>query len=116
MPQPCIQQTAFRVHQLAENEAGQLFLSLRFRCAETAQRAYRQAEGQNYHVVLLSAFVLIFFLILEWAGPLTLLPSPTIIQQQPPATLRITDAGWAPFAEQRSGVSNGMAFVDNSLR
>lgn len=116
MPQPCIQQTAFRVHQLADNEAAQIFLSLRFRCAESKRRAYRQGEQQNYHVILLSVFVLTFFLILEWAGPLTTLPPHPTIQQQPPVTLRLTDARGTTVADQRPGVSNGTVFVDSAVR
>ena len=113
MPQPCIQQTAFKVHQLADNEMAQLCLSLRFRCPETKRRAYLQREQQPYHVILLAVFVLTFFLILEWAGPLPALPPRTTIQQQPSVPLRTTDARWATFAERGSGVSNGMVFVDN---
>ena len=85
MSQPCIQQTAVRVHQLADREVEQLFLSLRFRCPQTKRRAYVQATHQNYHVVLLSVFVLVFFLILEWTAPLPAQPLLKSIQPEPSA-------------------------------
>lgn len=97
MSQPCIQQTAVHVHQLADSEVAQLFLSLRFRCSKTKRRAYVQSAHQNYHVVLLSLFVLVFFLILEWAAPLPA-QSPLIPTQPEPSapvsTPFTADRGW----------------------
>lgn len=83
MSQPCIQQTAFRVHQLAGSEAEQLFFSLRFRCPATKRRA-NVNKHQHYHVVLLSVFVLAFFLILEWTAPLPA-PAPYKSSQSAPS-------------------------------
>lgn len=115
MPQPCIQQTAFKVHQLADNEVAQIFLSRQFRCPKTKRRAYVQGEQQNYHVVLLSIFVLAFFLILEWAGPLSVLSSFSPVQaQQPPATSHFLQEQWNAFSTLRPGVSNDMVFVYKS--
>lgn len=97
MSQPCIQQTAVRVHQLADSEVEQLFLSLRFRCPKTRRRASVQGAHQNYHVVLLSVFVLVFFLILEWTAPLPAQSAITPIQQEasaPTSTLFTADRGW----------------------
>ena len=97
MSQPCIQQTAVRVHQLADSEVEQLFLSLCFRCPKPDRRAHAQSEHQNYHVVLLSLFVLLFFLILEWTAPLSAQSPLTSIQQEPaaPASTPFTaDRGW----------------------
>ena len=95
MPQPCIQQTAFKVHQLADNGVAQLFLSRQFRCPKTKRRAYVQGEQQNYQVVLLSGFILAFFLILEWAGPLpALFPLTPSQPQLSPAAPSITNEQW----------------------
>ena len=97
MSQPCIQQTAVHVHQLADSEVAQLFLSLRFRCPKTKRRAYVQGAHQNYHVVLLSVFALAFFLILEWTASLPA-QSPLISTQPEPSALVSTpfpaDRGW----------------------
>ena len=94
MSQPCIQQTAVRVHQLADSEVEQLFLSLCFRCPKPMRRAHAQSEHQNYHVVLLSLFVFLFFLILEWTAPLSAQSPRTSIQQEPaaPASTQFNDA------------------------
>lgn len=97
MSQPCIQQTAVRVHQLADSEVGQLFLSLRFRCPKTRQWAYVQGGHQHYDVVLLSVFILAFFLLLEWTAPL-MAPSPFTPSQPersaPASTPFTAERGW----------------------
>lgn len=82
----CTQQTAFKMHQLT-GDTPQICLSLRFQCPKAQSRTHAQSVHQNTHVVLLSIFILAFFLMLEWARPI--LPSPplTPTQQHQPTLL-----------------------------
>lgn len=85
------QEATFKVHQSIDEDVQQVLLSLHFECPNVKDREWRRRSRQNYHTLLLSMLVLVFFLILECGIPAVAQPPEQALShlQQQPVSLRL---------------------------